>query len=222
MTTKVAAMVGDGHGDGQNARSSLSNDFRSLVKGGWSQVDGAVQSRMDLLLTSNEATTFVGTGSVRRTRVGWFYAHFCKLLGAPLVWRQGEDVTTTVQVAPTANGLRCWHRTFTFPDGSQQLVQTTKVVDPKLGMLDAVGAQGERLLATRMKVWTDGKSLHFASTGYVLRFRFFTLPIPLFLTPGTLLAEHRDVGNGQFLYILRFEHPVWGETFHQEGIFRMM
>lgn len=202
--------------------SGLHNDFRANVKGGWAAVDPAVRDRMDTLLTSSAGATFAGEGPVRRSFVGLLFAHFCRAFGAPLVWNQGENVKVVVKVLPTANGLRCWHRTFTFDDGSEQLVQTTKVVDPKLGVLDAVGPQGERRLAMRMQVWTEDKSLHFKSSGYVFRFKRFNIKVPTFLTPGTLHAEHRDLGDGTFLYTLRFKHPLWGTTFEQEGVFRLV
>ena len=201
--------------------STLHNDFRALVIGGWDAVDPAVRDRMDRLLTADGDTIFVGHGCVRRSNVGWFYAQFCRAVGAPLVLKQGEDVETTVRVAPTKDGLRCWHRTFRFEDGSEQLVQTSKVIDPKLGLLDAVGPQGERRLATCLRVWTEGKSLHFASQAYFFRFRWFNLPVPSFLTPGRLIAEHRDLGDGSFVYILKFTHPIWGDTCYHEDIFRM-
>ena len=203
-------------------RTPLHNDFRSNVAGGWENVHPAVRARMDKLLTAPTPTVFEGKGCVRRSTLGWAFAHLARLLGAPLVWKQGEDVRTVVRVAPTKNGLRCWHRLFIFSDGSEQLVQTTKVVDPKLGFLDVVGAEGERALATQMKVWTEGKSLHFCSTVYLLRFRYITVRIPSIFTPGTLSAEHRDEGHRWFRYILRFDHPLWGETFYQDGLFRMV
>lgn len=199
-----------------------SSDFRSHVKGGWDQVHPSIRARMDKLLTSQSETVFEGRGCVRRSRIGGVFAYLSKLLGSPLLWRQGEDVITTVRIAPTTNGLRCWHRQFTFSDGYQQLVQTTKMVSPELGMLDAVGAQGEKLLATKMRVWSEGKSLCFESTGYFLRFRHLNMPIPSIFTPGALYAEHRDEGNGMFRYILAFRHPLWGETFYQDGLFKML
>lgn len=203
-------------------RTSLHNDFRSQVKGGWENVHPSIRERMDKLLTSPTETIFEGTGSVRRSRMGWLFAHSSKLLGSPLVFKQGEDVKTTVRVAPTKNGLRCWHRLFTFYDGSQQLIQTTKVVDSKLGFLDAVGTEGEKTLATQMTVWAAENSLYFASTVYLLRFKYFSIRLPSFLTPGKLFAEHRDEGNGYFRYILKFNHPLWGETFYQDGLFKMV
>jgi hypothetical protein len=202
------------------SQSSLHNDFRAAVGGGWEAVNPAVRARMDRLLSSPEPTIFEGVGVVRRSRIGWAYAHLCRLVGGPLVWKSGDRVKTTVSVTPTANGLRCWHRTFVFEDGSSQLVQTTKVVDPKRGLLDAVGPQGERRLAMRMTVWTERNSLHFTSMGYILRFAGFAVPVPVWLTPGQLYAEHRNLGDGTFLYILKFTHPLWGETFYQEGRFR--
>ena len=201
---------------------SLHNDFRELVGGGWQAVVPAVRERMDLLLTADEPTIFVGTGFVRRTRMGWLYAQLARVFGAPLSLRRGEAVKTTVRVAPTINGFRCWHRTFEFEDGSTQVIETTKLVDRQHGLLDAVGARGEKLLATRMRVWTEGESLHFASTGYILRIGGVNIPIPSLFTPGRLHAEHRDLGDGTFMYVLKFHHPVWGDTFHHEGRFRMV
>ena len=55
----------------------------------------------------------------------------------------------------------------------------------------------------------------------MLRTRLGAIPLPKLLTPGTLFAEHRDLGNGSFRYILAFRHPVWGETFYQDGVFKM-
>lgn len=49
-----------------------------------------------------------------------------------------------------------------------------------------------------------------------------TVRIPTLLTPGTLTAEHRDEGNGWFRYTLNFNHPLWGETFYQDRLFRMV
>lgn len=198
------------------------NDFRSQVEGGWENVYTPVRERMDLLLTSNKPVIFKGTGCVRRSKIGWLFAHGARLLGAPLVWKQDENVKTTVTVAKTDNNLRCWHRLFIFPSGYEQLVQTSKVMDSKLGFIDAVGARGEKRLATKMRVWAKDQSLFFESKTYILRFKHFNLQIPGFLTPGTLFAEHRDLGEGNFRYTLEFNHPFWGQTFYQDGIFKMV
>lgn len=205
-----------------DAPSFSYNDFRSQVGGGWENVCPPVKERMDKLLTSNTPVVFEGEGCVRRSKAGWVFAHLAKALGAPLVWKQGENVKTRVIVAPTKNGLRCWRRLFIFPDGYEQLVQTSKAVDPKLGFIDAVGAEGEKLLATKMHVWAEGKSLFFESSMYVLRFKHFNIRIPALLTPGTLFAEHRDLEDGYFRYILKFNHPLWGKTFYQDGVFKMV
>lgn len=209
-------------GNTNEADSFSCNDFRSQVIGGWDNVYPAVRERMDKLLTSTRPIIFEGEGCARRSRIGCIFAYLARTSGAPLVWRQGENVKTRVTVAPTKNGLRCWHRLFVFPDGYEQLIQTSKAMDPTLGFIDAVGAEGEKRLATKMDVWTKGKSLFFASSMYIVRFKYFNIRIPAFFTPGTLFAEHRDLGNGNFRYILKFTHPFWGETFYQDGIFRMV
>ena len=223
MTHDIAILNGDFEHAKHIEKPTFSpQDFRSDVIGGWDNVYFPVRERMDRLLTSSKPVVFQGEGCVRRSKLGWLFAYGSKILGTPLVWKAGENVKTVVTVAPTKNGLRCWHRLFIFSDGYKQLVQTSKVIDSKLGFIDAVGAEGEKRLATKMRVWANGKSLFFESTMYVLRFKYFNLKIPSILTPGTLFAEHRDLGNGDFRYILKFTHPIWGETFYQDGVFKMM
>ena len=223
MSGNTLSATMDTGAQSQNTGDALQhNDFRSQVKGGWENVHPAIRARMDQLLTSQIPIVFEGIGCVQRSNIGGVFVYLAKLLGSPLVWQQGEEVKTTVQVAPTKNGLRCWHRLFQFSDGSEQLVQTTKVVDPELGFLDAVGAEGEKLLATQMTVWAEANSLYFSGKVYWLRFKYFKLRIPSLLTPGILFAEHRDEGNGNFRYIIKFNHPLWGETFYQDGLFRMI
>lgn len=200
----------------------LHNDFRLLVEGGWQNVHPVVRARMDRLLTSPIPTVFEGKSCVRRSTIGYLFAHLSRLLGGPLVRKQGENVTTTVSVEPTANGLRCWNRQFKFANGTSQLVQTTKLVTQDQGLMDAVGSQGEKMLRTKMRVWVEGKSLCFESTGYFLHLLSFNISVPSVLTPGKLFAEHRDMGDGTFRYIMAFKHPIWGQTFYQDGIFKMV
>lgn len=200
----------------------ITSDFRSHVEGGWRCVDANVRARMDRLLTSQEPTTFEGIGCVRRSKIGWVFAHLSRMFGSPLIYDHGTDVKTTVSIVPTGNGLRCWHRKFQFSDGTMREVKTTKMASDKFGLMDGVGDRGQNALATKMRIWSSGKSLCFQSTGYVLRFRRFTVAIPAFLTPGTLHAEHTDIDGETFRYTLSFRHPLWGETFYQSGLFRQI
>ena len=223
MTHDIARWGGDlTHGEHAEKPTFSPKDFRSEVIGGWDNVYPPVRIRMDRLLTSSNPVVFEGEGCVRRSKLGWLFAQGSKILGTPLVWKAGENVKTLVTVAPTSNGLRCWHRLFVFSDGHKQLVQTSKVIDSKLGFIDAVGSEGEKRLATKIRVWASGKSIFFESTTYVLRFKYFNVRIPSILTPGMLFAEHRDLGNGNFRYILKFSHPIWGATFYQDGVFKML
>ncbi|NUT15117.1 MAG: DUF4166 domain-containing protein, partial [Cupriavidus sp.] len=38
-------------------------------------------------------------------------------------------------------------------------------------------------------------------------------------SPGQCRVEHRDLGGGHFRFSLCMVHPLWGETFHQSGVF---
>jgi hypothetical protein len=32
-------------------------------------------------------------------------------------------------------------------------------------------------------------------------------------------VSHRDLGAGRFRFTLAMTHPLWGQTFHQTGVF---
>jgi hypothetical protein len=44
-------------------------------------------------------------------------------------------------------------------------------------------------------------------------------PVPAWLTPGVCRVTHTDLGHGFFRFTLAMVHPLWGETFHQSGVF---
>jgi len=43
--------------------------------------------------------------------------------------------------------------------------------------------------------------------------------VPAWLTPGVCRVTHTDLGQGFFRFTLSMVHPLWGETFHQTGVF---
>lgn len=198
------------------------SDFRKFVEGGWEKVDPNIRRRMDHLLTANQTVTFKGNCCMRRTKIGFLFAKLSALFGSPLVSEEHESVVSTVSIVPLGNGLRCWHRLFEFPNGIRQTVKTTKSVAGSLGVIDALGKGDRGILITRMRVWATGCSLRFESQGYFIRIGSMRLRMPILLTPGTFHAEHEDLDGEKFRYTLSFRHPLWGETFRQEGIFKQI
>ena len=70
-----------------------------------------------------------------------------------------------------------------------------------------------------MRVFAEAGSLHFLSTGYFVRLGRWRLPIPALLSPGQTHVIHADRGNGRFSFTMTVRHPLYGETFFQDGWF---
>ena len=70
-----------------------------------------------------------------------------------------------------------------------------------------------------LEVSVEDGALVFTSRGYFLLIGNVRIPVPAWLTPGTCRVEHRDVATGQFRFTLDMQHPLWGHTFHQTGVF---
>ena len=60
---------------------------------------------------------------------------------------------------------------------------------------------------------------HLTARRYLLQAGRWRLPLPALLTPGTCRVAHRAEGPGRFRFTLTMSHPVWGLTFHQDGVF---
>ena len=59
----------------------------------------------------------------------------------------------------------------------------------------------------------------FQSRRYFLAWRGLRLPLPNWASPGVCRVSHQDLGGGRFRFSLAMTHPLWGETFHQTGVF---
>lgn len=184
-------------------------DLPALVgPAAWQRLPPAVQRRF---ATGHRPITYRGSMDMRCSRLGRVLAWLVKPFNSPLVTANARGVLTTVHVRPVGAGVE-WERRFENGVGS---VCSTKE-------LDAAGHLQERTcggLGMALDVFEHAGDLVFESRRYFLALGGWRVAIPRLLSPGTCRVEHRDLGDGLFRFTLSMTHPLWGETFHQTGVF---
>jgi Domain of unknown function (DUF4166) len=180
---------------------------------GWARLPAAVQRRFG---TAHTDTRYTGRMDLRCSRIGRLHALLARLFGGPLTLMNACGVPTTVRVIGNGRGGVVWERCFQRDvGGPARVIRSTKEID-------ADGDLTERTdggLSMSLDVFEERGALVFRSR----RFRFiagrFRVTVPGLFTPGECRVTHTDLGAGRFRFTLAMTHPLWGETFHQTGVF---
>jgi hypothetical protein len=194
------------------ARPAL--DLPALVgAAGWARLPAAVQHRF---AAAHADVTYEGHMDLRCSVVGHIYAALARVLGGPLTHINTHAVPTTVRVSGNGKGGVVWERRFhTGAAGQDRTVRSTKELGADGGLLErTVGG-----LSMSLDVFEEAGALVFQSRRFWLVWGRLRLPVPALLTPGMCRVTHTDLGAGLFRFTLSMAHPLWGETFHQAGVF---
>ena len=189
-------------------------DLPSLVGAvGWSRLPLAVQHRFAV---AHADVAYAGHMDLRCSFIGHIYAAMAHVLGGPLTHLNTHAVPATVRVSGNAQGGVVWERCFhTDAAGSPRTVRSTKEIGADGGLLERTDGG----LSMSLDVFEEAGTLVFRSRRFWLVLGRVRLPIPALLSPGTCRVVHTDLGGGLFRFTLSMVHPLWGETFHQAGIF---
>jgi len=192
-------------------------DLAALVGAeGWARLPAAVQRRFGL---AHADTTYIGHMELGCSRIGGLYARLAHLFGGPLTRINASAVTTTVRVSGNGRGGVVWERAFhrrgRLGAGHARVVRSTKEPGPDGGLLERTDGG----LSMALDVFEENGSLVFQSRRFSLALGRLHLPVPALLTPGVCRVVHTDLGHGFFRFTLSMVHPLWGETFHQSGVF---
>ena len=176
---------------------------------GWARLPAAVRRRF---AAGHADTAYNGRLSLRCSRIGRLYAGLSRPLSSPLTTLCGTDLPSQVRVLDDRQGGVIWERWF---GAEGEHVRSTKSHGPK-GLLQERTEGG---LGMDLDVFEQQGELVFRSRRYFLAWRSLRLPIPTWLGPGVCTVSHADLGQGNFRFTLVMQHPLWGETFHQCGVF---
>ena len=192
-------------------------DFRVLLGGeAWDSLPAPVRHRFGPHAAEGLNVVYDGRMEVRANLFGRLVAQVCRLIGTPLAPWTGEDVPTSVDVHLDPRGGLVWARTYAFAGRRPVLVSSTKLMTDRGELLEVVrGGLGMALTVTA----EDG-ALHFRSRRYFLTLGAWRVTIPDLLTPGRAHVVHEERGGGTFRFTLDFDHPWFGRTLWQDGLFR--
>lgn len=192
--------------------------FRSLVgERGWSALPNATRARFARHVGEGESVAYEGeVVECRMSRAGWLLAQTLRLIGAPLPLSRDADVPAGVLVTEDAScGGQFWTRVYGRRRGFPQVIHSSKRFAGPTGLEEYVGCG----LGIALRCEVHERGLHFLSDHYFVRAFGVRLRIPRWLAPGRLRVSHIDHNHGWFAFILRLEHPWFGELIHQTAMF---
>jgi hypothetical protein len=206
LASPLASPVGPG--------STSALDLAALVgAAGWARLPAAVRRRFGV---DHGAATYVGRMTLRCSPVGRVHALLSRLFGSPLTSATASGVPTSVRVFDDGRGGMVWERSFhTAAEGAPHVVRSIKQHAPDGGLEERTDGG----LGMALNVFEDNGSLVFESRAFALIVGRLRLPVPALFTPGTCRVAHTDLGDGLFRFELDMRHPLWGHTFHQDGVF---
>jgi hypothetical protein len=196
------------------APANTALDLPALVSAaGWARLPQAVQHRFAV---AHADVTYEGHMDLRCSVIGHIYAALARVLGGPLTQLNTNAVPTTVRVSANSRGGVVWERCFHAEAGDKgRIVRSTKEIGADGGLLERTDGG----LSMALDVFEEGGALVFRSSRFWLVLGSLRLRVPALLTPGTCRVTHTDLGEGLFRFTLSMVHPLWGETFHQTGVF---
>lgn len=182
---------------------------------GWARLPAAVRRRFG---AGHPDVDYTGRMDLRCSGIGRIYAGLSRAFGSPLTGLQVRGLAATVRVRGNGRGGVVWERVFgDAANGAASAATVRSTKEPGTG-----GQLTERTdggLAMALDVFEEEGSLVFQSRRFFLALGPLRIPVPHWLSPGRCRVTHTDLGGGDFRFSLSMRHPLWGETFHQSGVF---
>ena len=194
-------------------------DFKKLLGYvQWNRLPASVRKRFNREDAGFQERIYAGEMKVvRASKLGKLLALCCQIIGTPVVPLTGTNVGMFVRLfnVPSVQGI-AWERIYRFNDHPIITVRSTKTLSDANTLVEMLGFG----LRMPLKLFEKNGDLYFESTGYFFQWGWLKIPLPHWFPPGKTTVIHRDLGNGEFAFILQTDHPWFGEMFYQEGRFR--
>lgn len=195
------------------------NTLKHQLGADWAKLHPNVQARFDREPEQGETITYTGAMTdIRRSRLGWLFATLTRAIGNPLAPFAGRDVPMDVSLfrKPGRDGV-FWQRSYFRPGKKPYVVTSIKRESKKGEMLECVGGG----FGMKLKVSAQDGDMHFESYRYFWNPLGIYFPLPHWISPGKAHVIHHDLGGGDFRFTISMVHPQLGETFYQDGVFRL-
>lgn len=182
---------------------------RILGPQAWLSLPQAVRARF----TRIEPVIYEGEVITQLSVIGRLFAIALLAIGAPIPVLAGRR-PASVRVG-TKDGGMAWTRVYRGPFGLPFAVRSIKRLSAD-GRLFECCAGGWTML---LDVFADQGSLVFRARGFFWRCGPVSIALPLWMTPGIAEVRHTDLGQSRFRFTLTFDHPWFGRTVTQDGVF---
>lgn len=192
--------------------------FRALLSDDdWGRLPVAVWRRFSKRLAGGKTVVYVGeVEESSHSRAGWWLAQLTRVIGGPLPTGSETGVPIIVTVTEdAASGGQIWTRICARSRGFPQVIHSAKRFAGPTGLEEYVGCG----ISMALRLSVAHEALFFHSAGYFLCLGALRLPLPEWLTPGTLTVSHADLGGGTFRFSLEVVHPRRGMLIRQSAIF---
>ena len=195
--------------------------FRFLVgEAGWAALPETTRARFGKRVA--DCSTAVYAGEIVECRMnlaGRILAQAARLIGGPLPLTRDPDLPALVSVTEDmGHGGQYWTRLYGRRRGFPQVIRSSKRFAGPTGLEEYVG----RGVGIALRVEVADGALHFLSDHYFLKLGCLRLRLPHWLAPGRMRVSHIDCKHGLFAFVLRLDHPLFGEMVRQTAMFRDM
>lgn len=204
--------------NGTPAPALAAPDFAKLVgPAAWARLTPAIRRRFSR--HEAEPVRYAGTMQVACSSIGRMFAFIALLTGGPLPTGRASAAVSHVDVSADGAGGVVWARTLHLDGGKPTRVVSTKRLARDGALLECVrGGLGMVLC-----VYEKDAALVFESTRYFFNIFGLKIPIAALLTPGRCRVVHAPVSAAsdarRFRFTMDMDHPIWGQTFYQSGVF---
>jgi hypothetical protein len=182
---------------------------RALGARRWLSLSADVRRRF----AAHDPVVFRGSTETKFSPIGRVFAWCLAFIGAPLPPFAGH-ADAAVEVSPVVDGMS-WARLYRGPFGIAFAVRSIKRLAEDGRLLECCTGGWTMLLDLSVE---DGV-LIFRSRQFFWRLGAISIPFALPLTPGRAEIRHEDLGSGRFRFSLTFDHPWFGRTLEQTGVF---
>ncbi|MEM6637378.1 MAG: DUF4166 domain-containing protein [Pseudomonadota bacterium] len=203
-----------------NAAISQRDDrFKALLgDAAWDRLPRAIRRRFSKRLASHASLAYQGSVTgMHMNMTGRLLAFAMRALGAPLPFDHTSVGRSAVVIVTedAATGGQFWIRQYGRSSGFPQMVSSSKRFDGPTGLEEYIGYG----IGISLRLESSDKALFFISDRYFLKLSHWRLRLPQWMSPGELVIEHEELGEGQFRFSLNLSHWLLGTVIRQDAVF---
>ena len=203
-----------------SAASLRDNRFRNLLgQKCWNLLTPAIRRRFGKRIQGGESVTYQGqVVAMELSFAGMLLAHSARLFGSPLPYdasclHQPAVVTVTEDISGDG---QFWIRQYGRRSGFPQLVHSSKRFAGPTGLEEYIGYG----IGMSLKVEAQHETLFFKSDHFFLQIFGRRICLPRWLSPGSLLIGHHDMGEDNFMFSLELRNRTFGRLIRQDVLFQ--